>query len=255
MPAQQPGPRHAAPRVPARRRTVLLPGVLLVAAGAAFAGLAALPASAAGTPPRVTAAAALTPVELELSAPNLELMATLAKGLTGTSRPFPKSTVAKPAPSDPATPPRVPARASRDRASGTEKLAGIQDRLSFARPSLGQLTSGYGRRWGRLHAGIDLAAAMGSPVRAVMAGTVQSSGTEGGYGRAIRLLHADGTVTVYGHMSALLVSRGERVVAGEQIGREGSTGQSTGPHLHFEVRINGSPINPIPWLRERGIRI
>lgn len=203
---------------------------------------------------RVTAAAALTPVELALPA-DLELLSTLSRAAIVPGLPTPKPAAAQPAPSPKSVPARVPARASRDRTSGTGKLSGVQNRLRFARPGLGALTSGYGRRWGRLHAGIDLAAGTGSPVRAVMAGIVQSSGTEGGYGRAIRLLHADGTVTVYGHMSALLVSSGERVVAGEQIGREGNTGQSTGPHLHFEVRINGSPINPTPWLRERGINV
>ncbi|MBC7374718.1 MAG: M23 family metallopeptidase [Frankiales bacterium] len=120
---------------------------------------------------------------------------------------------------------------------------------------MGRLTSSYGRRWGRLHAGIDLASGIGSPVRAVAAGVVQSSGTESGYGQAVRIRHDDGTVTVYAHMSALLVSTGEQVSPGEQIGREGNTGHSTGPHLHFEVRVNGSPIDPIPWLRERGIDV
>jgi murein DD-endopeptidase MepM/ murein hydrolase activator NlpD len=133
-------------------------------------------------------------------------------------------------------------------------VEGLQS-SGFVRPGVGRLTSGYGRRWGRLHAGIDLASGIGSPVRAVAAGRVQSAGWEGGYGRAVRLTHSDGTVTVYGHMSALLVSTGERVDAGQLIGREGSTGHSTGPHLHFEVRVNGTPINPLPWLRQRGIRL
>jgi murein DD-endopeptidase MepM/ murein hydrolase activator NlpD len=80
-----------------------------------------------------------------------------------------------------------------------------------------------------------------------------SAGSEGGYGRAIRLLHDDGTVSVYGHLSQILVSDGARVEAGEQIGEEGNTGHSTGPHLHFEIRIGGTPVDPMDWLRERGI--
>ena len=87
------------------------------------------------------------------------------------------------------------------------------------------------------------------------AGTVKSAGWEGGYGRAVRIVHGDGTVTVYAHMSRLLVSDGERVSAGQQVGKEGNTGQSTGPHLHFEVRINGTPVNPLTWLRKRGVDI
>ena len=125
----------------------------------------------------------------------------------------------------------------------------------FARPAIGRLTSPYGRRWGRLHGGIDLAAGMGAPIRAVTDATVVSAKTESGYGRTIRLLHSDGTVSVYAHMSVLSVNPGEKVDAGQQIGKEGSTGQSTGPHLHFEIRINDVPINPAPWLRARGITI
>ncbi|MBW3640899.1 MAG: M23 family metallopeptidase [Actinobacteria bacterium] len=96
---------------------------------------------------------------------------------------------------------------------------------------------------------------MGSPIRAVTDATVLFSGVEGGYGQSIRLLHPDGTVTLYGHLSSLLVNRGDKVDAGQQIGREGNTGQSTGPHLHFEVHVNGAPVNPARWLAQRGISI
>ena len=245
MPALPSGPRHAAPR---QRRTVLLPGVLLVAAGAAFGGLAVLPAAADPATPRVSAAAATAPVELAAPAlANVELHSALSQGLAVANRPKPKPVVV--------VPPRpAPAKASRDRSPAAPTVQGLTS-SGFVRPGLGRLTSGYGRRWGRLHAGLDLASGIGSPVRAVAAGRVQSAGWEGGYGRAVRLTHSDGTVTVYGHMSALLVSAGERVDAGQLIGREGSTGHSTGPHLHFEVRVNGTPINPLPWLRQRGIRL
>nr|MDQ3612450.1 M23 family metallopeptidase [Actinomycetota bacterium] len=119
----------------------------------------------------------------------------------------------------------------------------------------GKLTSGYGRRWGRLHAGIDLAAGSGAPIRAAAAGTVRSAGTEGGYGRSVRIVHSDGTETLYAHNSSLLVGTGEKVKAGQQIAREGSSGNSTGPHLHFEVRINGVPVDPAAWLRKRGVSV
>jgi murein DD-endopeptidase MepM/ murein hydrolase activator NlpD len=128
-------------------------------------------------------------------------------------------------------------------------------RPKYARPGVGRLTSSYGHRWGRLHAGIDLASGVGSPVRAAAAGTVVSARNEGGYGKCIRVEHADGTVTVYAHLSAFLVSAGEKVGPGEQIGREGNTGQSTGPHLHFEVRVGGAPVNPRAWLQARGVGV
>lgn len=250
LPSLQSRPRHAAPRDLTRRRAALLPGVLLAAAGTAFAGLAVLPAAAADLAPRVSAADALAPVELAAPASaNIELMDALSKGLAVANTPPP------PPPSP--VPTRAPARASRDRQPAEEPAEEPADvsGATFVRPGAGRLTSGYGRRWGRLHAGVDLAAGMGSPVRAVTGATVLSAGTESGYGRCIRLLHADGTVSVYAHMSALLVSKGEQVAPGEQIGREGSTGQSTGPHLHFEIRINGAPINPATWLAKRGISV
>jgi len=246
LPAPQSGPRHAAPR---ERRTVLLPGVLLVVAGAAFGGLAVLPAVAAPAAPRVSAAAAMAPVELAAPVPaNVELYSALSQGLVVANKPKPKPKPVVVVPPRPA-----PVKASRDRspAATVEGLASS----GFARPGQGRLTSGYGRRWGRLHAGIDLASGIGSPVRAAAAGRVQAAGWEGGYGRAVRITHPDGTVTIYGHMSALLVSAGERVDAGQLVGREGNTGQSTGPHLHFEVRVNGTPVNPLPWLRKRGISL
>jgi murein DD-endopeptidase MepM/ murein hydrolase activator NlpD len=123
----------------------------------------------------------------------------------------------------------------------------------FVRPGTGRLTSGYGSRWGRLHAGIDLAAGTGAPISAVAAGTVVSAGSEGGYGRVVRLQHDAGTVTLYAHLSQLLVTVGQRVTAGTYVGLEGSSGHSTGPHLHFEVRVGDVPLDPAPWLRARGV--
>jgi murein DD-endopeptidase MepM/ murein hydrolase activator NlpD len=218
----------------------------MAAAGIAFGGLAAFPASAADVPPpRVTAASALQPVALpapqepSTEQANVTLSSALEQGLAVANKPEP-------------TPPPLE-KASRSRTS-EEEAEPATEKL-FVRPGAGRLTSPYGRRWGRLHAGIDLAAGMGSPIRAVTNATVLSAGTESGYGRVVRLVHSDGTVTVYAHMSSILVSKGERVSAGQQVGREGNTGRSTGPHLHFEVRVNGTPVNPVTWLRKRGVAV
>jgi murein DD-endopeptidase MepM/ murein hydrolase activator NlpD len=121
-----------------------------------------------------------------------------------------------------------------------------------------RLTSGFGARWGTLHAGIDLAAPMRTPEMAAMDGVVLEAGPASGFGLAVYIQHANGDVTVYGHMDSILVRAGQVVKAGETIALLGNRGQSTGPHLHFEVHvggINGQKIDPLPWLRERGVAI
>lgn len=123
-------------------------------------------------------------------------------------------------------------------------------------PSCYTITSNYGYRYlelygyTRLHAGTDIGAQYGAEITAAAAGTV-SIATHGstGYGNYVMLSHADGSVTLYGHMSSLAVSVGQTVTQGQVIGYVGSTGNSTGPHLHFEVRINGSPVDPMQFFK------
>ena len=117
-------------------------------------------------------------------------------------------------------------------------------------------TSGFGGRddpfhhGAAFHPGIDLAAPYGTPVYATADGTVLRAGwNNGGYGNMVELDHGRGIVTRYGHMSAVLVHEGDHVTRGQQIGRVGSTGRSTGNHLHYEVRIDNTPVNPIPFMR------
>jgi murein DD-endopeptidase MepM/ murein hydrolase activator NlpD len=121
-----------------------------------------------------------------------------------------------------------------------------------------RLTSTFGARWGTMHAGIDLAAPMRTPEMAAMDGVVLEAGPSSGFGLAVYIQHENGDVTVYGHMDQILVQAGQVVKAGDVIALLGNRGQSTGPHLHFEVHvggINGQKIDPLPWLRERGIAI
>jgi murein DD-endopeptidase MepM/ murein hydrolase activator NlpD len=121
-----------------------------------------------------------------------------------------------------------------------------------------RLTSGFGARWGTLHAGIDLAAPMHTPEYAAMDGVVLEAGPASGYGLVVYIQHANGDVTVYGHMDEILVDAGQVVRAGDTIALLGNRGQSTGPHLHFEVHVgglDGQKIDPLPWLRDRGIDI
>src|SRR5262249_14059545 len=100
----------------------------------------------------------------------------------------------------------------------------------------------------RLHTGADLAATTGTPIHAAAAGDVISAGWLGGYGNATIIDHGGGIATLYGHQSALLVAAGQHVEKGQVIGRVGRTGSCTGPHLHFEVRVNGNPVDPMPYL-------
>lgn len=118
-----------------------------------------------------------------------------------------------------------------------------------------RFTSPYGMRWGRLHAGVDLAIAEGTPYKAVHAGTVKLASWYGGYGNAIIIDHGNGIETIYGHSSKLLVKVGQKVNAGDVIGLVGNTGHSFGSHLHFEVHVDGTPTDPIPWMRAHGVDI
>lgn len=125
-----------------------------------------------------------------------------------------------------------------------------------AKPAEGAFTSGFGPRWGAFHAGIDIANAVGTPILAVMDGTVIDSGPASGYGNWIRIKHDDGAVSVYGHMETLDVSVGQHVTAGQKIAGMGSRGFSTGSHLHFEIHPDGqNAVDPVPWLAARGVTV
>lgn len=110
------------------------------------------------------------------------------------------------------------------------------------------VTSNFGYRWGRLHAGTDVGVPIGTTVRASRGGQVITAGWVGGYGNCVIIDHGDGVCTRYGHLSQVLVSVGQYVDQGDQIALSGNTGRSTGPHLHFEIRINGEAVDPLPYL-------
>ncbi len=114
----------------------------------------------------------------------------------------------------------------------------------FALPSVGEVSSPFGVRWGHMHEGIDIANDSGTPVKAALAGKVTYAGWLGGYGYAIMLEHREDYSTLYGHLQSIGVEKGNFVNRGQKIGEMGSTGNSTGPHVHFEVRHDGVLINP-----------
>ncbi|WP_378736731.1 M23 family metallopeptidase [Nocardia brasiliensis] len=129
----------------------------------------------------------------------------------------------------------------------------LPGRTGFAMPARGIFTSGFGSRWGAFHNGIDIAGPIGTPIYAVANGTVIDAGPAEGFGLWVRIRHDDGSITVYGHMYDFFVSRGERVPAGMQIARMGNRGDSTGPHLHFEVIVGGQHVDPRQWLALHGL--
>ncbi|OZD66489.1 hypothetical protein CH272_06960 [Rhodococcus sp. 05-340-1] len=123
-------------------------------------------------------------------------------------------------------------------------------------PVAGVLTSNFGSRWGTQHSGLDIAAPIGTPIHAAADGTVSDAGPASGFGLWVKVRHDDGTETVYGHVNDFSVQPGQRVSAGEQIATVGNRGQSTGPHLHFEVHDpSGVKVDPAQWLATRGVAV
>jgi murein DD-endopeptidase MepM/ murein hydrolase activator NlpD len=140
------------------------------------------------------------------------------------------------------------ARAARARATPSAVLDTSPSAHGLIWPVSGPVTSPFGYRWGRLHAGIDIGAGYGTPIHAAAAGTVVLLGWTGGYGNYTCIDHGGGLATCYAHQSSYAVSAGAQVSQGQVIGYVGSTGHSFGAHLHFEVRINGAPVDPLGYL-------
>jgi murein DD-endopeptidase MepM/ murein hydrolase activator NlpD len=140
------------------------------------------------------------------------------------------------------------ALASRIRAAQSSAPTSAPSASGLVWPVSGPVTSPFGWRWGRMHEGIDIGVAYGTAIHAAASGTVIYCGWESGYGNLTVIDHGGGLATAYGHQSSIAVSCGQQVSQGEVIGYVGSTGHSTGPHLHFEVRVNGSPVDPMGYL-------
>lgn len=145
----------------------------------------------------------------------------------------------------------APQRASRSQRR--QAVPAPQPTPTWVRPGEGPISSLYGPRWGRSHQGVDIASPFGSTVRAAKAGTVVRAEWYGGYGKIVIIDHGDGVTTRYGHNSTLLVEAGDEVETGDAIAEVGSTGDSTGPHIHFEVRVDDEAQDPMEYLAERGL--
>jgi murein DD-endopeptidase MepM/ murein hydrolase activator NlpD len=132
--------------------------------------------------------------------------------------------------------------------SGSSSYSSTPSSSGLIWPVNGPVVSGFGMRWGRMHEGIDIAVGYGTPIHAAASGTVAFSGWMDGYGNFVIIDHGGGMATAYGHQSAIAVGGGQSVSQGQVIGYVGCTGHCFGPHLHFEVRINGSPVDPLGYL-------
>jgi murein DD-endopeptidase MepM/ murein hydrolase activator NlpD len=129
------------------------------------------------------------------------------------------------------------------------RIAAQKAPLGLPLKSAFRFTSGFGHRWGRMHEGTDLAGAYGSPVYSTADGVVIHAGWQSGYGRLVKIQHAFGIETRYGHLSEIRVSAGQKVSRGDRIGDMGNSGRSTGTHLHYEVRIGGEAKNPMTYIK------
>ena len=132
--------------------------------------------------------------------------------------------------------------------SGSSSYSSTPSSSGLIWPVNGPVVSGFGMRWGRMHEGIDIGVGYGTPIHAAASGTVVYSGWMDGYGNFVIIDHGGGMATAYGHQSAIAVGNGQSVSQGQVIGYVGCTGHCFGPHLHFEVRINGSAVDPLGYL-------
>lgn len=257
-------PRYARPDSPVHDPVVVpIRGAHRVSAPSAMRGRVVVAAVAAGAfvaagqtigPDAVADSSdAATDVTLGTDAAGVAAPAGFSTTGTGGSAPAPQVlSIAKP------VDPVVTEQLAKGQRLGAERAAREAEarRPLFVAPTVGRLTSGYGARWGTQHLGVDIANSVGTPIVAVADGTVIEAGPASGFGLWVQIEHDDGTITLYGHMNEVLTSVGDRVQAGDTIATIGDRGQSTGPHLHFEVWENGiDKIDPQPWLSERGVLI
>jgi murein DD-endopeptidase MepM/ murein hydrolase activator NlpD len=240
-PAGAPAPARRR-SVVARRRPAALLAALVIGGVAALIGTQILPAAGAGE-----------------TLPVADLLGSDAEGMLETEPLSPQEAITE-----------VEARARLEQVAASraqraaEEQAAADAAAEAARPEAvlpidgARMTTCFCMRWGTMHWGIDLAAPKLTPEYAAEDGVVLRAGAASGFGQAVYILGVSGDVTVYGHMEKIMVEAGDVVSAGDTIALEGSRGQSTGPHLHFEVHkggMDGKRIDPVAWLRARGVDV
>ncbi len=218
-----------------------------VAAGALIGTAAqiaqAAPLSGYDTDTVEPAAAAAAPQAAEIAAPQASEIADATTDVATETSPFGLQ--------------NLPPEVAGPLAQAEQVIKNLQQQAvpaATVRPVAGDMTSGYGARWGAFHYGVDFADSIGTPIHSVESGTVIDAGPASGFGLWVRVQHDDGTTAVYGHVNEILVQVGQRVNAGDVIATVGNRGDSTGPHLHLEIwDPDGSRIDPQPYLAARGV--
>ena len=267
LPSRPKRGRHRAPRQPVPTRALAVPVVLLATGGGAFAGLAGVP-GVTGTSVVQTASAAGVPTTVALP------RETYAKDLDALDESAARAQVAqvaqqraRAAAAERATRSRRAALDAQAKKRASTLAAAAVEKAAIAETERKARLQRHVRPAVERRAHVPLRTPLGpparrprlrgrhgSPIRSVAAGEVVDAGYNSGYGNYVHVQHADGTVTTYNHMSRIL-RRGGSVDPGDVLGLVGSTGHSTGPHLHFEVRVDGQPIDPLPWLRRHGVGV
>lgn len=149
----------------------------------------------------------------------------------------------------------IPAHAPFSHAVLTSRHAAEDRSGRWISPAPGRITSGFGGRWGSVHKGVDIANTIGTPVLAAASGKVIAAGPARGFGMWVKIAHPGNVVSVYGHINTALVHQGQTVSVGQKIATIGKRGNATGPHLHFQIEVNGVPVDPLGFYRERHIRL
>jgi murein DD-endopeptidase MepM/ murein hydrolase activator NlpD len=244
------GPRHRRLPTRTRRPALYVAAALIGAAGVATAAAASGPSPAAEADEPVSVAEELGLVQAEQPAfSESEATARLQELVATRAQREDAQTAAA----------QLQAQADQAAADAAAAAAAEAARPAAVLPVQGaRISSVFGNRWGTLHAGVDFAAPLGTPEYAAMDGVVVRAGAASGFGLAVYIQHPNGDVTVYGHMQEILVAEGQTVQAGDTIALLGNRGQSTGPHLHFEVHlggIDGEKVDPLPWLRANGVQV
>jgi murein DD-endopeptidase MepM/ murein hydrolase activator NlpD len=150
---------------------------------------------------------------------------------------------------------RVASFASPEPSNPSPPVEPVRPVKAWVAPAEGEITSGFGERWGSVHKGVDIANDIGTPIRASSSGTVIDSGPASGYGRWIRIAHRGDVVSIYGHIEESFVVVGQPVRAGQLIAAMGDRGESTGPHLHFQIELSGVAVDPVLFYRGVSTRL